>query len=322
MTRYQKPYLAISDQLALLKQRGMVVTDDAKAQEYLARIGYYRLSAYWYPFRQETRTTAPGGSVQKVVGDAFKPDVEFQTIVDLYVFDKRLRLLMLDVLERIEVALRTDVALQLGQHDPYAHRDPVYLDGRFAQRTRPSRSKHSDWLGHLDERARKSKEQFAEHFRQKYPRSRMPIWIAVELMDFGPLSHLITGMKTRDVRVIADHYAIPRPELLPKWVWSLSIVRNICAHHSRLWNKPLVNQVKPPRPGEMSALDHLASDRFALSRLYGAVAVARHMLHAINPSTSWPERLKALVATFPANAHVSFRGSGFPAGWEQQGLWQ
>lgn len=323
MTRYQKPYLSVPEQLALLKQRGMVVTDDAKAQQYLERIGYYRLSAYWYPFRKETRATLPDGSIQKVVEDDFKPGAEFQTIVELYVFDKRLRLLMLDVLERIEVALRTDVALQLGLHDPHAHRSPTNLDGKFTRPANAGRSKHDGWLFRLDERAQNSKEQFAEHFRQKYPQCHMPIWIAVELLDFGPLSFLISGMKTNDLRVIADRYGIPRPELLPKWVWSLSFVRNVCAHHSRLWNKPLVNQVKPPRPSEVPALDHLASDRFALSRLYGAVAVARHMLHAINPSTSWPERLKELVATFPTvNPHVSFRSSGFPDGWEQHDLWR
>lgn len=300
----------------------MVVTDDAKAQEYLARIGYYRLSAYCYPFRQETRSTRPDGSTRKAVEDDFKPGAEFQTIVELYVFDKRLRLLMLDVLERIEVALRTDVALQLGLHDPHAHRKLANFDGKFTRPANTGKSKHDDWLSRLDKHAQNSKEQFAEHFQKKYPQCPMPIWIAVELLDFGSLSFLISGMQTSDLREIAKRYGIPRPELLPKWIWSLSFVRNVCAHHSRLWNKPLVNQVKPPQPGEMPALDHLASDRFGLSRLYGAVAVARHMLCAINPSTSWPERLKELVATFPANQHVTFRGSGFPDGWEEQDLWR
>lgn len=300
--------------------RGMAVKDRAKAQEYLSRIGYYRLSAYWYPFRQEVLRPAPGA--QPVIDDHFKPSTEFQTIVELYVFDKRLRLLLLDVLERIEISLRTDVALQLGQYDPWAHRQARYLDGKFAPGRGTGRSRHDSWLAHLDERAGKSREKFAEHFRQKYPGSNMPIWIAVELLDFGPLSQLISGMKTRDLRVIAARYNIPRPELLPNWVWCLASVRNICAHHSRLWNKPLVNQIRPPRRAEVPPLDHLAQDRFALSRLYGAVAVARYMLRTINPATSWPERLKELVATFPDNPHVSFQGSGFPNGWEQQPLWR
>src|SRR5690348_3838451 len=93
---YSKPYLDISQQLALIQQRGVIVSDVPKATEMLHRIGYYRLSGYWYPFRGIVNL-----SIGPIVGDNFRPGTQLATVLDLYVFDKKLRLLMLDAFERI-----------------------------------------------------------------------------------------------------------------------------------------------------------------------------------------------------------------------------
>ena len=98
-------------------------------------------------------------------------------------------------------------------------------------------------------------------------------------------------------------------------------MRNVCAHHGRLWNRGLIDHPALPKPGELPELDVLASDPLARTRLYAAAAVARFLLRVINPASSWPERLKAHVATFPASPHVSFQGSGFPNDWHEQPLW-
>lgn len=111
MAGYAKPWTSYADQLQILQQRGMQVSDTAKALEYLERIGYYRLSGYWHVMRQWQRDAAG----QRVVLDQFKPGTQFQDVVALYVFDKRLRLLVLDALERIEIALRVDLSYRLGQ---------------------------------------------------------------------------------------------------------------------------------------------------------------------------------------------------------------
>ncbi|BAZ19458.1 hypothetical protein NIES4073_03280 (plasmid) [Kalymmatonema gypsitolerans NIES-4073] len=302
---YQKPYLSVFDQLSQLKKRGIIVTDESQALDHLKQINYYRLSAYWYPFR---------ATAHSQVQDNFKPDTHFQTIIDLYLFDKKLRLLMLDALESIEIALRTAVALQLGQHDPWAYRNPKYLDGKFVKR-----NAHMKWLQQFDDKAKKSKEPFAEHFRSKYPSEDFPLWMGVELLDFGALSCLLNGMRYSDQRPIAYQYGIPRPELLTSWVWTLCFVRNVCAHHARLWNRSLVAQPKQPRSGEIQVLDHL--DRNAYTRFYAASAICRFMLTTIMPTSNWSDQLKAHISTFPQNSHVSFSASGFPHTWENESLW-
>lgn len=302
----------------------MTITDPARAEDYLCRIGYYRLSAYCYPFRRSTVTRDAQGRTQAVVHDDFKPGTDFPSVLALYVFDKKLRLLLLDALERIEIALRTDVALLLGHKDPWAHRDPARLHGNFAKKThwRTGITAHADWLARLDKIAERSMDEFAQHFRRKYPASPLPIWMAVELLEFGMLSRFIEGMAVADQDTLARKYGLPRRELLTSWVRTLTFVRNVCAHHGRLWNRALIDQPKPPRPGEIPELDHLARDRFAQERLYAAVAIVRFMLRIINPTSSWTDRLKAHLGTFPASTHLVFGGTGFPEHWQAEPLWR
>jgi abortive infection bacteriophage resistance protein len=118
-----KPWKTMTEQLALLKSRGLQVDDETAALDYLARIGYYRLSGYWYPLREIDRAES---AVQNkpIRTDNFISNSHFEDVVKLYVFDKRLRLLALDALERIEMAIRVDVAHLLGEQNACAHETP------------------------------------------------------------------------------------------------------------------------------------------------------------------------------------------------------
>lgn len=167
MTSYAKPYKTIPEQIALLQSRGMSIADVTQATSDLERIGYYRLSAYWHPMR--ARQAGPPGADGKSTStllDTYKPGAVFQDVIDMYVFDKKLRLLVMDAADRIEVALRVDIALRLSQRDPWAHRDPAQMHSRFANAAPPMC--HSEWLARHDISETRSKEEFAEHFRRKY----------------------------------------------------------------------------------------------------------------------------------------------------------
>ncbi|MDF5956322.1 Abi family protein [Pseudomonas aeruginosa] len=139
MAGYLKPRMSFEDQLNQLIQRGMTITDRALALECLSRIGYYRLSGYWYAFRERNDVIMLDGGkkpsklkVTKVPTDDFKPGATFQNAVDLYVFDKQLRLLAMDALERIEIGLRVDITHGLGVLDPFAYMQPGLLHKDFA----------------------------------------------------------------------------------------------------------------------------------------------------------------------------------------------
>jgi abortive infection bacteriophage resistance protein len=319
MKPFSKPYLAVPAQIALLKSRGLAITDDIRAAAALERIGYYRLSGYWYPLRA-SKITNPGDA--RIVLDEFRPGSDFGQVVDLYVFDKKLRLLTLDAIERVEVALRTDIALLLGQRSPLAHREPAQLHGRFTKTLRRGRgvTVHQEWLERLDSIAARSREEFVQHFRRTYS-TPLPIWMAVELWDFGMLSHFLSGMRHQDQTTLAAKYGLPRPELLTGWVRSINFARNLCAHHSRLWNRPLIDQPSLPRKGEVAWLDHLTADAHAQKRYYAVAAILRYLLRFINPTTSWAIRLADHIASLPPAPGISVRHMGFPENWSSLQLW-
>lgn len=313
---YSKPYLTVPQQIALLKQRGMVIGDEAKAAEYLQRIGYYRLSAYWYPMRQRS---GPSG---EVVEDNFVRGTSFKEATDLYTFDSRLRLITMDALERLEVSLRTEVALTLRRHGPKAYRETRFFGPSFRKLMKGSGpTRHRDWLQRFDQRFNDSKDAFAEHFRRRYPGDDMPIWIAVELLDFGPLSHLISGMTYSDKLLIGQSYGGIKPNELQSWVRSMAFVRNVCAHHARLWNKPLVNA--PALQGSAVPIEvrHAASASGAGSRFYAIACVMRFMLRFANPRTNWKQRFIDHIGNFPHSPRISLSAAGFPENWKGENLW-
>lgn len=293
----------------------MTITDVPRATACLERIGYYRLSAYWFPFRLPDANTAPGATPYL---DDFKPGSNFSDAMALYVFDKKLRLLVLDAAERIEVGLRVDVALLLSRRDPWAHRDAAQLHSRFANG--PPQRCHASWLQRQDEGEARSKEEFATHFRQKYS-GQMPLWMAIELSDFGMLSVFFSGMKDVDVTAIANKYGLPRRDLLKSWLRSINYVRNVCAHHNRLWNRGIVEQPGVPRLNELPELNHLSTDSYAQRRFYAVACVLRWLLRCVHPTSTWPDRLKAHIATFPNSPHVNLRNAGFPANWDTLPFW-
>ncbi len=314
---YTKPYLTLDQQVALLQSRGMGIQDTSKAKHYLQRLGYYRLSGYWYPFRQ-SQMSAAGVTVL----DDFRNGTEFRHAVDLYVFDKKLRLLMMDALERIEVAIRVDISSVLGAHDAFAHRQPGRLHGNFTKKTDPKTGNtyYADWIRRFDELAARSKEDFVIHFKNKYS-DPLPIWVATELWDYGLLSRFLSGINYNDLSSIATRYNVPRPDLLTSWIRSMNHVRNICAHHSRLWNRSPSDQPRIPRTGEIPMLDHLVTDKYAQVHIYAVAALMQYILRTINPSSQWKQRLKDLFATFPTAPGINVGQTGFPQGWEMLPLW-
>lgn len=311
MTAFTKPFLSTEDQISLLKVRGMVIADEPKAKMCIERIGYYRLSAYWYPFRKKI-STHPAPVVR---GDDFVAGTTFEDIFNFYVFDKKLRLLTMDALERIEIALRAKILNHLGARDPFAHRKLDFLDGKFSP-------KHRLWLKRQDQSFARSKEDFAKHFRNKYPISVPPIWISAEVWDWGMLSHFFSGIKPADKDSIASTFGSVNGREFETWVRAMNDVRNICAHHSRLWNRGLTVIPRLPDGGRVPDLNHIPRDNQFLSRIYVVLAIMRLLLKRIHPNnSSWHIRIADYVKSTPLHPRISTNIAGFPANWESQAIW-
>lgn len=313
-----KPWISYADQLHQLLHRGLQVDDRAAALDYLERLGYYRLSGYWYPLRAiDTAASATQGKAVRL--DTFVPGSRFEDVVRLYVFDKKLRLLALDALERIEMAVRVDVAHLLGQRNPLAHEDPACLHGNFTKKRIPSgpdagKTQHEVWLAKYHamlNRARK--EPFVAHHRQQY--GALPIWAAIEVWDFGLLSKLFAGMQFADQQAIAAIYGAAEGKTFEQWLRSLNFIRNVAAHHSRLWNINVL-ELSPLPSGWPMGLNS--------SKPFFYFWLMRQLLGVICPNSTWPQRLVTLLQNdFPntLNGALSLDDLGCVANWDQTKPW-
>jgi abortive infection bacteriophage resistance protein len=314
-----KPWLSFDAQLEHLQARGLQVDDPVRARDYLERLGYYRLSGYWYPLRAIDRaaSNAHGKVVRRL--DTFVPGSRFEDVVRLYIFDKKLRLMAIDALERIEMAVRVDVAYLLGKRDPLAHENPAHLHGNFSKKQilrGPDKGKtqHQVWLAKyqtLLNRARN--ESFVQHHLRHY--GKLPIWAAIEVWDFGLLSKLFAGMQYEDQKNIAATYKVSNGKAFAQWLRSLNFIRNVSAHHSRLWN---INMV------ELSPVPKDWPDEIDNVRPFFYFCLMQQLLKVICPNSSWGLRFKNLLTNdFPAvaNQQISLPGLGAYPGWDKWELW-
>ena len=309
-----KPWKSLDDQISILKGRGLTIEDENAAKDYLRRIGYYRLSGYWYPFR-EMNSQHLGKNPSRL--DTFIQGSRFEDAVKLYVFDKKLRLLAMDALERIEMALRVDVAHLLGKHDPCAHQNPQLLHGSFVKRPIKKRgphfgkTEHEVWLEKHEEKTKKSREPFIDHHNRFY-NGCIPIWVAIEIWDFGMLSRLFAGMRYPDQDEIGARYGV-KGETIEQWLRSLNFVRNVSAHHSRLWNANIVEVSAP----------HVLFPKVPNSRAFMYFCAISHLLSVICPNTSWQSRFVALMEEFPEvpNESVKPEDMGLVDGWKEWAIW-
>jgi len=329
---YPKPWKSCQEQLDQLIARGMRVTDQAKALEYLKRIGYYRLSAYWFAFRERSQECCllDGNGrkpfkarVGNLVLDSFKSGATFHGAVDLYVFDKQLRLLAMVALERIEIALRADISHVLGRLDKFAYMKPEQFHVEFGEKLDKDSgvTLHHEWLGKHAQLISRSKEEFVRHNKSKYGLP-LAIWVACEVWDFGTLSKLFAGMREADQDTIARQYGIGNGRIFASWLRSLNYLRNVCAHHSRLWNRNIVDQPRLPPAVEVSWTRDFEHNAHAKARCYLLLNLMRHLLWVINPDSSWPRRMRNHLKAFPNLEHIglSVAGMGAQEGWEEQ--WQ
>ena len=293
---YGKPALTFEAQAEQLIQRGLCANKEILVQR-LQQVSYYRLSGYWYPFRQNQ-------------GGLFYPGVELNTIWRRYTFDRHLRLLVLDGIERVEIALRTDITYQLG-HDigPFGYNDPVAFPNLEEE-------KRQFLLDEIQKEFTRSKETFARHFQNKYgdEHDTLPVWMATEVISFGTLFTMYRGVKTATRKVIAKKYEINESVLL-SWLGALNAVRNICAHHSRLWNKEL--GYKPLIPDKN--LQWQRPVKIPRNRVFEILSIIQHMLQFVAPQSQWPDRLKELLEKY----HEIPKGQmGFPDNWQSISFWK
>lgn len=328
MTDYVKPWLPIDDQIDKLSACGVVVTDRAGTVELLRTVGYYRLTGYLYPFRTSERYIGEDQHERTRILNTYREGTSIEDASLLIGFDRGLRLLVLDGVERIEIALRTQVGHTIGRIGAFAHEDSATFIPTFTELhidpttglTLPSRLNR--WLTRVHDRRDSSDEAFVAHFRTKYD-NQMPIWALTELLELGHISRLYAGLRNDLATEIAAAFGVPTKRLMESWIATINYVRNIAAHHARLFNRKLVTAPKRPKPAQVPFLAHLSqSDAPKQFGSYNALAVMAYLLRAIDPDGDWAVRVAEHLRGFPENTVLDTGSMGVAPGWLEEDLWR
>lgn len=206
---------------------------------------------------------------------------------------------MLDALERIEVALRVDIAYLLGERDTFAYKDKHHFHPTFANKKRRGVAAFDLWHEKYTGLVARSKEDFVSHYRRKHG-DDLPIWVAVETWDFGAVSQLFAMMKVPDRQKIARKYGVSDFKVFASWLRSLNYLRNLAAHHSRLWNRNIIDQPSLPKEaGVIDWCDGFIGKNDLIARPFLLLAITRHLVKVICPNTQWHLRVQEHMDSFP-----------------------
>lgn len=298
MRRYNKPPLDIAMQVARLKARGLLIPDEDYAVQTLANISFYRLRAYTFPYQDNEDPDHP-----------FIVDVSFDEIIQVYDFDRALRLLIFDALEKIEVSFRTKIIYQMSLAHGGHWQDDRTLFHNLANYERDR--------GKLIDEVTRSSEPFIKHYKAAYHHPvNPPSWMSMEVVSMGLLSRFFANLKTSPQKqAIARAYGLPNASILESWMHAISSLRNICAHHGRLWNRRLT---LIPRLHTDKRYPFLQNRAFNHNKIYGTLSCMCYLLTRIDPRCTFKVRLKALVKR---QGQVTLKEMGFPLDWEVEPLW-
>ena len=308
MNQRAKNWKSIDEQIEIIRSRGMIIDDKQHAAHFLQRVGYYRLSGYWYPFRQFNDGNR---------ANEFTKDSKFEDVIALYLFDRKLRLLALDAIERIELALQVEIAHLLGERDIFAHENPAQLHGNFSRKRNPNdQSNHEKWLKDYNKLVQRSRRKpFVDHNIKTY--GKLPIWVAIEIFDFSTLSKLYSGLKQQDRMKIEAQFGLNEGNHLHTWLRGLNFIRNTAAHHSRLWNCNVMELANVPRTKlQMHGLKN--------SRSFLYFCIMQTMMRIICPDSTWKHRFIKLLDRFPnvENEAVKIDDMGIVDGWKEWQIWR
>lgn len=305
---YKQPALDYAGQLQQLKNRGLTVENDAKALHLLENISYFRLSGYWYPMLAEPKSAK-----------LFKPDSGFNNAFKLYCFDRELRNLVLSELEKIEIAIRAKMIYILSHsHGPFWFNDnTLFQDHR----------KHNESIDKLEVERNRSDEIYIKEFNNKYSDPFPPSWIILEISSFGNLSSFYFNLKPgKEKRNIANHFGLD-DHVFESWLHTFVYVRNICAHHARLWNRILSITPRVPLSPENTWIKITSVPNYGgkgrdvkiNNRTYFLLSMIIYLLSTINPTHTFKNKLAQLLEKYP---NVDVKAMGFPKGWETELLWK
>ena len=292
---YDGQFLSYDEQFRLLKMRGMNFSVEENVINLLKQVGYYRLSSYWYSFFENKQ--------EKM----FKKETQFENIWNLYEFDNELRKLVLRQLERIEISIRSRMTYIFSTEYTlfWLNDEPLFVNEKA----------HKNILSKIKTEIERSDENFIISFKLKYSNEIPPSFITLEILSFGTISKIYSNLKRNKAKKdFAKEFALP-DVVLESWLHSLVYIRNLSAHHARLWNR--IFSVKPLFPKSISNT-WLSNKGIRNDKLFFFLSVMLYLLNIIELKNTFKQDLHDLFQKYP---NVNKIAMGFPINWQAEPLW-
>lgn len=297
--KYTKPSLTIEQQIEFLTKQGLQIENHGLAQNVLSVVSYYRLSGYLLPFKLSHNHINPR---------QFKENIAFEHVWQLYQFDRELRLLVSDAIEKIEVAFRTAlVNVTSVAFDPF-----WYVERAYFKSDKP----YQIVLDNVKEVIRNKQELFIQHYFKKYNTPEYPpIWMMVEALSFGICSKLFHNIKSIAIRNEIAAYLGQHTTVIESWIRTLTYTRNLCAHHSRLWNRWFVNPPLIPKH-DLARSNFFTTENY---RFHLIAYILQQLLEKIAPKSHWKEKLFDLFKKYENYPGIEM---GFKSDWKTDPFWK
>ncbi len=278
--KFTKPALSVDKQVELLKERKLEFENEEKARHYLQHIWYFRLTWY-FKFYQDKET------------NKFHDGTTFEQVKDLYVFDRKLRLLTLDSIEKIEVSFKANINDCMSNEYGCNWFNNINL---FSLETDKKLGIYENFIERVDWIQKKSSSMFIKAYFEKYDEEYLPSWMLFEELTIWEVSNIYRLLGTKLKQKIADKFSLYQLDF-QIWIHLLVYIRNVSAHHSRLWNKEYI--VKPRIKDKKlwdKYITYINKDniRVVIPNYYNVALIINYLLNQINRSFSWVDGLEKL----------------------------
>ena len=304
----QKPR-TIEEQLHLLKARGMKFNSEENARDCLSHISYFRLKYYWTDMLDDETE------------HDFLPTALFDDVIARYNFDRNLRLVLFDAIEIIEVALRAKIINHLSQTKGNGL---WYLDKTLFERE----DYFEDFVLDLKYEFSRSTEPFAKEYIANAPNwdaeslgsDNPDAWVILEVATFGTLSKMYKNLKNQlsQRSMIANEFGLYSAKEMSSWLEAISVLRNIIAHHSRLWNRNLAKQPTNLKGHRDKWLNTPLSDN-QKKKPYGVITAMLYLCNAVYSENRIKQKLLQLL---DSSADIPYARLGFTGDWRKEPIWR
>ena len=286
------------------KTTGLIFDDESEATSYLFNISYYRLRAY---------ISVPRENGEDCDHNFTRKDIHFEDIIALYCFDRRLRSLIFNAIEKIEVAVRTKVVQVYAESTGNSH----WYDDESLYRFG-----YDDLMEHIEADVNRSNEDFIKHYNSKYNDPPMPpSWMALEVVSFTTLSRLFQSLKLDNRKEdITEQFGLKKVAILENWLHAISNLRNCCAHHSRVWNRRFMVSVTLPYNTLYLFMDRTTIGQIRTNKLFAVLSCIAYILDIISPGSDFKKHIKELLKS---DCHLlELKDMGFPKYWQSLPVWR